>query len=157
MGAQQTAFKQAGDAYLNKFSFRFNGRSSSRRGLLFYRLLQRAVPPPTADRSTRPTSTLTAAKWIPPFGAKRERPWRCEGFSRNGAEGGSTHHPVDAFRPCVFGLYNVTGNVWEWTADWFDPAYLARDSTHNHPAARLRDSPRRSSVAPSRFSVDTLA
>jgi formylglycine-generating enzyme required for sulfatase activity len=30
--------------------------------------------------------------------------------------------PVGAFPPNGYGLYNTTGNVWEWTADWFDPA-----------------------------------
>ena len=31
------------DAYLNEFTFRFNRRTSRRRGLLFYRLLEQAV------------------------------------------------------------------------------------------------------------------
>ncbi len=28
--------------------------------------------------------------------------------------------PVDAFPANGYGLHNTTGNVWEWTADWFD-------------------------------------
>jgi formylglycine-generating enzyme required for sulfatase activity len=31
--------------------------------------------------------------------------------------------PVDAFPPNGFGLYSITGNAWEWCADWFDPAF----------------------------------
>lgn len=34
--------------------------------------------------------------------------------------------PVDAFPPNGHGLFNVTGNVWEWCADWFDPSYYTR-------------------------------
>jgi formylglycine-generating enzyme required for sulfatase activity len=35
--------------------------------------------------------------------------------------------PVDAFPPNGYGLHNATGNVWEWTADWFDTTYRERD------------------------------
>ncbi|MBY0412419.1 MAG: IS1595 family transposase, partial [Burkholderiaceae bacterium] len=34
------------DAYLDEFVFRFNRRTSSSRGMLFYRLLQQAVVTP---------------------------------------------------------------------------------------------------------------
>ncbi len=33
--------------------------------------------------------------------------------------------PVDAFPPNGFGLYSITGNVWEWCADWFQTRFTA--------------------------------
>jgi sulfatase modifying factor 1 len=35
--------------------------------------------------------------------------------------------PVDAFPANGYGLHNTTGNVWEWTADWFDPTFREHD------------------------------
>jgi formylglycine-generating enzyme required for sulfatase activity len=30
---------------------------------------------------------------------------------------------VDAFPANGYGLLSITGNAWEWCADWFDPRY----------------------------------
>jgi sulfatase modifying factor 1 len=31
--------------------------------------------------------------------------------------------PVDAYPPNGYGFYTITGNVWEWSSDWFDPRF----------------------------------
>lgn len=41
-------------------------------------------------------------------------------------------HPVGLKKPNGLGLYDMSGNVWQWTSDWYDEAYYAK-SPKNEP------------------------
>jgi formylglycine-generating enzyme len=63
---------------------------------------------------------------LTPRGADRCNIWHGEFPRRPSGPVGTM--PVKSFRPNGFGLYNTSGNVWEWCADFFSPDWHVRDS-----------------------------
>ena len=50
-----------------------------------------------------------------------------------GEDGFKTTAPVKTFEPNAYGLYDMSGNVWEWCEDYFQPEYYSVSPWKNPP------------------------
>ena len=49
----------------------------------------------------------------------------------NGANCEGRTHAVGSLKANAFGLFDVHGNVWEWTLDGWDPTYYGQFTAHS--------------------------
>ncbi|MEM7626905.1 MAG: formylglycine-generating enzyme family protein [Planctomycetota bacterium] len=96
-----------------------------------------------ASRGGKEQSLFPWGDVLEPRGQHRCNVWQGKfPVENNAADGYIGTAPADAFSPNGFGLFNVSGNVWEWTADWFSPTWHSEDTpaTRTNPRGPIPES-----------------
>jgi formylglycine-generating enzyme required for sulfatase activity len=71
-------------------------------------------------------------------------------FENTLEDGWETTSPVGTFPPNGYGLYDMIGNVWEWTQDWFAPQHQA-DATKACCVPRNPRGPQQGTIDPNGY------
>jgi len=80
-----------------------------------------------AARGGQHAASFTWGDAPEPPGARLANFWHGD-FPWRAAPGYGTTTPVASFPPNGYGLFDMAGNVWEWTADWFGSFGSVEDS-----------------------------
>jgi sulfatase modifying factor 1 len=85
-----------------------------------------------AARGGRERERFPWGNELMPKGKHRMNVWQGRFPEKNTrADGHRGTAPVTSYLPNAYGLYCMTGNVWEWCADWFSPEiYALSDGTN---------------------------
>lgn len=79
--------------------------------------------------SDDPKSLLRSANTFDADAAKNWPKWQNQALP--GSDGFAFTAPVASFPANAFGLHDMLGNVWEWTADWHGDTYYAHSPTND--------------------------